>query len=157
MLTTTNKQDISKRFPKTIATETTTISSADITQLVSYVTSFSDLPPSVSQVGHSILLPDIDLSGSPQKEITPTTPLGHSSSVLHTVKAMEPLLCNDIPSPLSATFEPGFIRPPPPLILSQQELLWMNPTECLQAIQWDNSMCMDNRAVVVRKLLGKVK
>lgn len=101
------------------------------------------LPSSAIEYGRSSLVPDLEHPGN-------------ASVQEMAEKTFESLVSHDIHSPLTYCFEPSFIRPPPPLSLSEQELIWMNPTDCIQSIHWDNSMCMDNRSVVVRKLLGKI-
>ena len=38
-------------------------------------------------------------------------------------------------------FEPGFLRPQPPLYHSEDEAIWLNPTQSQCPIQWDTLMC----------------
>ena len=38
-------------------------------------------------------------------------------------------------------YEPGFLRPHPPLYHSEDEAIWLNPTQSQCPIQWDTLMC----------------
>lgn len=51
-------------------------------------------------------------------------------------------------------FEPGFLRPQPPLHHCEEEVVWLNPTESQCAIQWDNQMCSSTAAGEEGRQLG---
>jgi hypothetical protein len=55
------------------------------------------------------------------------------------------------------SFEPAFVRPPPPLLaLSEDELIWLVPSTEGAALLWDNSMCTENvKSTEVRELMSK--
>ena len=46
-------------------------------------------------------------------------------------------------------FEPGFLRPQPPLYHSEEEAMWLNPTQGQCPIQWDTLMCSHSAAGVL--------
>eukprot|EP00118_Oscarella_pearsei_P001288 m.7049 g.7049 ORF g.7049 m.7049 type:complete len:432 (+) comp17608_c0_seq1:29-1324(+) len=69
--------------------------------------------------------------------------------------ATEALLCNPNTG-ADISFEPSFVRPPPPLHVSDDEVIWLNPSEKTFLPEWDISMCISNSAgVEVRKLMAK--
>ncbi|KAL5457229.1 hypothetical protein EMCRGX_G034474 [Ephydatia muelleri] len=39
-------------------------------------------------------------------------------------------------------FEPGFLRPVPPLYVCEDEVTWLNPSGTQYSIQWDDQMCV---------------
>ena len=43
-------------------------------------------------------------------------------------------------------FEPGFLRPQPPLYHCEEETTWLNPTQGQCPIQWDDQMCSHSAA-----------
>lgn len=94
-------------------------------------------------------------------------PLHHSFnsrfSVPEAGQAAESFLCSKfvfvLPPPLyimcvvaigdetaDQTFEPGFLRPHPPLYHSDDEAIWLNPTQTQCPIQWDTLMCSHSAA-----------
>ncbi|XP_065842234.1 CCR4-NOT transcription complex subunit 11-like [Oscarella lobularis] len=67
----------------------------------------------------------------------------------------EAVLC-DPDTGADITFQPTLVRPAPPLHLSDDEVLWLNPSENTFLPEWDTSMCISNSAgVEVRKLMAK--
>jgi hypothetical protein len=52
------------------------------------------------------------------------------------------------------TFEPGLLRPRPPLYHSDEETIWLNPFQTLCPIQWDTLMCSHSAAKAM-KLFSK--
>ena len=44
------------------------------------------------------------------------------------------------------TFEPGLLRPRPPLYHSEEETIWLNPFQTQCPIQWDTLMCSHSAA-----------
>lgn len=77
--------------------------------------------------------------------------------------ATDPLAALAHTSALSArelsleSFEPAFVRPPPPLLApSEDELIWLVPSAEGGALLWDNSMCTENvKSTEVRELMSK--
>ena len=54
------------------------------------------------------------------------------------------------------SFEPEFLRPPPPLFVgAEDEAIWLNP-ESKSDLMWDLTMCEDtSRGAEIRELMGK--
>ena len=53
-------------------------------------------------------------------------------------------------------FEPGFLRPQPPLYHSEEEAMWLNSTQGQCPIQWDTLMCSHSAAGVLFQPTGGV-
>jgi hypothetical protein len=55
------------------------------------------------------------------------------------------------------SFEPAFVRPPPPLLgLSDDELLWLSPCAEGSSLLWDSTMCTQSeKNAEVRELMAK--
>jgi len=53
------------------------------------------------------------------------------------------------------SFEPQFIRPAPPLLETEEDVIWLNPEEEYLPL-WDNTMCLESdRGMEVRELMTK--
>ncbi|XP_065898324.1 CCR4-NOT transcription complex subunit 11-like [Dysidea avara] len=85
--------------------------------------------PLTSTVGTSCLLSD------PEPEIDSLT--AHQS----VTQIAETLLCTTTDSSVETPFEPGFVRPPPPLHKVEDEVTWLNPAGGQFDIKWDTAMC----------------
>jgi hypothetical protein len=117
----------------------------------------------------SLQLPDIPaLVASlrdPHDDITPHAKIGLSSviadpdptatgrySVPEAGQAAESFLCRE--DMAEQTFEPGFLRPQPPLYHSEEEAIWLGPSQTQCPIQWDTLMCSHSTAEAT-KLFSK--
>jgi len=59
-------------------------------------------------------------------------------------------------APSLSTFEPAFVRPPPPLHDDSNELLWLNPNGCEYTFEWEPLFVSNNTTEMeIRKLIGK--
>jgi hypothetical protein len=53
------------------------------------------------------------------------------------------------------SFEPQFIRPAPPLVETEEDVIWLNPEEEYTPL-WDTTMCLEtDRGTEVRELMAK--
>ncbi|CAI8045303.1 CCR4-NOT transcription complex subunit 11 [Geodia barretti] len=122
----------------------------------------------------SLQLPDIQSLvvslSDPHDDIAPNAKIGLPSviadsdptgigrfSVPEAGQAAETFLCRD--EMAEQTFEPGLLRPRPPLYHSEEETIWLNPFQTQCPIQWDTLMCSHSAAEAMRlfyKACGEV-
>ncbi|XP_067654958.1 CCR4-NOT transcription complex subunit 11-like [Haliotis asinina] len=70
-------------------------------------------------------------------------------------QTIEALLTGNRPS-VDNCMTPEFVRLAPPLHITEDELVWMNPVEYEYKVSWDTSMCVSSSAgAEVRRLMAK--
>lgn len=95
-------------------------------------------PPDVSAVVASLQGHPASLVGLPSI-ISDPDPTGKINFSVASQTA-ETVICGAYQL-MEQPFEPGFIRPLPPLYSCSDEVMWMNPTESKFSVQWDEQMC----------------
>lgn len=137
-------RELFKRTPASIAnTDPSTVQPPDITTLLATLHDTQEDFPTHSKVGVSSILADPDPA-------LMSRPDGTAAG-----QCAETLLCG-AEQIMEQPFEPGFMRPLPPLHSCDDEVMWLNPTESQYSIQWDNQMCqVESPKAEARKLLAK--
>lgn len=145
MLITSPSRDLLKKSPRQVLVMDFTggAQNIDLSSLQLALTEKNSQLPDLSCCGLPAVLadPDPDVSSgfdsTAASHITETLVTGH-----------------DPPSELN--LRPVFARVPPPLYSCDDELVWMNPTGEIHAVEWDSTMCVTNSAgAEVRRLMNK--
>jgi hypothetical protein len=133
-LTSPQSRELMKRSPLQIASvDPSAIPTPDMTGLLSLLQSSLGKMSQANATGKNCILKDPDITATTHHD---PTSAGQTA---------EALLCGaDVPS--LEVFEPGLVRPAPPLHVSSIEATWMNPTDGQYDVQWDFNMCQSSTA-----------
>jgi hypothetical protein len=130
LLTPQTFRDLSKKTPGGLANSDISSLSQHTIDPSAVVQSLHDSLEGIdsrNKTGTSTILADPDTSTTSFPDVTIAAPTA------------ENLLCVGDPW-LEQPFEPGFIRPLPPLHACNNEVVWLNPTDSQYSIQWDTMM-----------------
>lgn len=145
LLTPQTFREIVKKSPATIAnTELPPNQVPDSTTILQALHEPLEGISSRNKEGLSTVLADPDTTSSSHPDVTVAAPTA------------ENLLCVGDPW-LEQPFEPGFIRPLPPLHSCPDEVVWLNPTESQYSIQWDTLMFMSGTEEIRRLFVKACK
>ncbi|KAJ7376479.1 CCR4-NOT transcription complex subunit 11 [Desmophyllum pertusum] len=100
-------------------------------------------------------LPDLSCCGLPAvlADADPDVSSGFDSVAASQITET---LVTGLDPPSELNLRPVFARIPPPLYSCDDELVWMNPTGEVHAVEWDSTMCITNSAgAEVRRLMNK--
>jgi hypothetical protein len=146
LLTSQTPKDLFRKTAAAIAsTDTSSLQLPDLPSLVAALSDPHDDITSHTKTGLSSVIADPDPTATSR------------FSVPEAGQAAESFLCRD--EMAEQTFEPGLLRPRPPLYHSEEETIWLNPFQTQCPIQWDTLMCSHSAAEAMRlfyKACGEV-